>query len=146
MESSELLTKVYRLINLYNAKAKKPHTYTGGLVLYPAQSHMIEIIGDNEAITVTRIAEEYMITKGAVSQILKFLYEKGLIVKKPSEKGGRTTELYLSEEGKRILDEHREMHRPMTEQITALTSQLSPDTVAFLEQMADIIEDNIRTL
>ncbi|MBQ5545540.1 MAG: MarR family transcriptional regulator [Clostridia bacterium] len=146
MESCELLTKVYRLINLYNAKAKKPHTYTGGLVLYPAQSHMIEIIGDNQAITVTRIAEEYMITKGAVSQILKFLDEKGLIVRKPSQKGGRTTELYLSQEGKRILAEHREMHRPMTEQVAALTSQLSPDTIAILEQMADTIEENIRNL
>ncbi len=146
MESCELLTKVYRLINLYNAKAKKPHTYTGGLVLYPAQSHMIEIIGDNQAITVTRIAEEYMITKGAVSQILKFLDEKGLIVRKPSQKGGRTTELYLSQEGKRILAEHREMHRPMTQQVAALTSQLSPDTIAILEQMADTIEENIRNL
>lgn len=146
MESFELLTKVYRLINLYNAKAKKSHTYTGGLVLYPAQSHMVEIIGDNEAITVTRIAEEYMITKGAVSQILKFLDEKGLIVKKPSEKGGRTTELYLSDEGKRILAEHRSLHRPMTEQVAALTSQLSPDTIAILEKTADIIEENIRTL
>ncbi len=146
MESSELLTKAYRLINLYNAKAKKPHTYTDGLVLYPAQSHMVEIIGDNEGITVTRIAEEYMITKGAVSQILKFLDEKGLITKKPSDKGGRTTELYLSEEGKRILAEHREMHRPMTAPVAALASQLSPDTIAILEKMADIIEENIRTL
>ena len=146
MDSSGLLTRVYRLINLYNAKAKKPHTYEGGLVLYPAQSHMLEIIGENEAITVTRIAEAYMITKGAVSQIIGFLDEKGLLVRKPSEKGGRTTELYLSEQGRRVLAEHRERHRPMTEQITALTSQLSPDAIAFLEQMADIIEENIRAL
>lgn len=146
MESAELLTKAYRLINLYNTKAKKPHTYSDGLVLYPAQSHMIELIGDNEGITVTQIAEQYMITKGAVSQIIKFLDEKGLICKKPSEKGGRTTELYLSSDGKRVMTEHREMHREMTEKIAALMDALTPETVEALSQIANIIEENIRTL
>ena len=40
--------------------------YADGLILYPAQSHMIEIIGDSEGITLTEIAAEYRITKGAV--------------------------------------------------------------------------------
>lgn len=146
MENAELFTKFYRLINLYNSKAKKPHTFSNGLVLYPAQSHMIELIGDNEGITLTQIADEYMITKGAVSQITKFLDEKGLIIKKPSEKGGRTTELYLSDEGKRVFAEHREMHREMTEQISELAKRLSPQAMEILENMANMIEENIRNI
>lgn len=146
METFELFTKFYRLINLYNAKSKKPHTFSDGLVLYPAQSHMIEIIGDNEGITLTQIADEYMITKGAVSQITKSLDEKALIIKKPSEKGGRTTELYLSDAGKRVLAEHREMHRIMTEQVSELAKKLTPETMEILENMANIIEENIREI
>lgn len=144
MESSELLTKAYRLINLYNVKAKKPHTYSGGLVLFPAQSHMIEMIGDSGGITVTQIAEEYMITKGAVSQILSFLDEKGLVVKTPSPRGGRTTVLSLSEKGQRVLAEHRALHQEMTGTVAALAGRLPPESLAILEEMADTIEKNIR--
>ena len=146
MESSELLTKAYRLINLYNAKAKKPHTYSNGMVLFPAQSHMIEIIGESGGITVTQIAEEYMITKGAVSQILRFLDEKGLVVRTPSPQGGRTTVLSLSEEGQRVLAEHRERHRSMTETVAALADRLPPELLAILEEIADTIEKNIRNM
>lgn len=146
MKSSELLTKAYRLINLYNAKAKKPHTYSDGLVLFPAQSHMIEIIGERGGLTVTQIADEYMITKGAVSQITTFLAEKGLIVKTPSPRGGRTTVLSLSDEGQRVLAEHRALHQSMTENIAALADRLPPESLTILAEMADAIEENIRML
>lgn len=146
MDSQELLAKAYRLINLYNTKAKKPYTYSDGMTLYPAQSHMIEIIGENEGVTLTEIAAEYLITKGAVSQIVTFLTEKGLVIKKPLEEGGRKTGLYLSTEGRRILDEHRQRHREMIDAVTRLSAQLSPETLTVLSQIADVIEDNIMAL
>ena len=146
MEPYELLTKAYRLINLYNTKSKKPHTYADGLILYPAQSHMIEIIGDSEGITLTEIAAEYRITKGAVSQIVSFLCDKGLVVKKPSGTGGRTTGLFLSDEGRRIREEHRELHREMVEKVSAMMERIPPDTLDILSGVADIIEENIINL
>ncbi len=146
MDSFQLLTRAYRLINIYNSTLKKPHTYSDGLVLYPAQSHMIEIIGESEGITLTEIAAEFMITKGAVSQILSFLEQKGLIVKNPSEKGGRATGLFLSESGKAVFEEHRALHSGMVSQISELAGQLPPEAVDILSQMADVIETNIRNM
>lgn len=146
MEPYELLTKAYRLINLYNTQSKKPHTYGDGLILYPAQSHMIEIIGDSEGITLTEIAAEYRITKGAVSQIVSFLCDKGLVIKKSSGTGGRTTGLFLSEDGRRIREEHRERHREMVEKVSAIMERIPPDTLDILSDVADIIEENIINL
>ena len=146
MNSGQLLTKAYKLINLYNSTQKKPHTYAGGLVLYPAQAHMLEIIGNAEGIDQSEIAGEYLITKGAVSQIISFLYENDLIFKKPSQKGGRSVGLFLSERGKTVFEEHRALHRSMTDELSRLAEGLSPEAVAILEQIADVIENNIRNM
>ena len=146
MHPDRLLTRAYKLINLYNSTQKKPRTYAGGLVLYPAQTHMIEIIGSSPGIHLSEIAEEYLITKGAVSQTISFLYEKELIVKKPSEKGGRNVGLFLSESGQTVLQEHRALHRGMTDEISRLAGELSPEALEILAQITDVIEKNIRNM
>ena len=146
MNPDRLLTRAYKLINLYNSTQKKPHTYSGGLVLYPAQAHMLEIIGNAEGTDQSEIAAEYLITKGAVSQIVSFLCDKGLVVKKPSGTGGRTTGLFLSDEGRRIREEHRELHREMVEKVSAMMERIPPDTLDILSGVADIIEENIINL
>lgn len=146
MDSNQLLVRAYRLINLYNSTQKKPHMYSCGLVMYPAQSHMIEIIGDCEGVTQTEIATEYMITKGAVSQIISFLEQNGLIIKKPSQKGGRSTELYLSDKGKSVFSEHRELHRVMTRRVAELADRIPPESIEILSQISDVIEENIRKM
>lgn len=146
MDSYLLLTRAYRLINLYNSTLKKPRTYAWGLVLYPAQSHMIEIIGESEGITLTEIASAFMITKGAVSQVISFLEMKGLIVKKPSQKGGRATGLFLSDSGRAVFDEHRALHSGMLREVSALAERLPPEAIAILGQMADVIESGIRQI
>jgi DNA-binding MarR family transcriptional regulator len=146
MDSGELLLKAYRLINLYNATQKKPRTYSGGLVLYPAQTHMLEIIGDSEGISQSMIASEYMITKGAVSQIISFLDKKELIEKKPSKEGGRSVGLYLSERGREIFAEHRELHSYMIAEVTRLAEKLPSEATEILLQIADVIEESIRKI
>jgi Transcriptional regulators len=134
------------MINLYNSTQKKPHTYAGELVLYPAQAHMIEIIGSSPGIHLSEIADEYLITKGAVSQTISFLFKKGLILKKPSEKGGRSVGLFLSDLGKTVLEQHRALHRCMTDEVSRLAKGLSPEALDILTQIADVIEKNIRNM
>lgn len=146
MDSFLLLSRAYRLINIYNSTLKKPRTYAGGLVLYPAQSHMIEIIGESEGITLTEIAAEFMITKGAVSQSITFLEHKGLIKKRPSQNGGRATGLFLSDTGRAVFNEHRALHSTMLNEVTALAAQLPPEAFEILSQMADVIENSIRNM
>ena len=107
---------------------------------------MIEIIGESEGITLTEIASAFMITKGAVSQVISFLEMKGLIVKKPSQKGGRATGLFLSDSGRAVFDEHRALHSGMLREVSALAERLPPEAIAILGQMADVIESGIRQI
>ncbi|MBQ9320820.1 MAG: MarR family transcriptional regulator, partial [Eubacterium sp.] len=67
------------------------------------EMHILKCIADNPGITVTKIAFDYAKTKGAISQILKKLIEKKLIIQKPSEEqGDNRIFLYISERGKEL--------------------------------------------
>jgi len=91
----------------------------------PSEIHCIAYIGDDEASNVTKLAESFNMTRGAISKLTKKLVKKGLIesYQKPDNK----KEVYfrLTEQGKMICNIHKEMHRefedrdqPFFEQIT----------------------------
>lgn len=91
----------------------------------PSEIHCIAYIGEDEDPNVTKLAESFDVTRGAISKLTKKLINKGLIesYQKPDNK----KEVYfkLTEQGKAIYDIHEEMHRefkdrdkPFFEQVT----------------------------
>ena len=77
----------------------------------PSEIHCIAYIGDDEDSNVTKLAESFDMTRGAISKLTKKLVKKGLIesYQKPDNK----KEVYfrLTEQGKMIYNIHEEMHR-----------------------------------
>jgi len=69
--------------------------------LYRSEIFLLELIGDQEGISVTEAADQLHITKGAVSQTLKKLDTKGLVDKQPDPVNGLKMCLRLSNKGKR---------------------------------------------
>ncbi len=91
----------------------------------PSEIHCIAYIGEDEDSNVTKLAESFDMTRGAISKLTKKLVKKGLIesYQKPDNK----KEVYfrLTEQGKTIYNIHEEMHKefedrdqPFFEQVT----------------------------
>jgi DNA-binding MarR family transcriptional regulator len=91
----------------------------------PSEIHCIAYIGEDEDSNVTKLADSFNMTRGAISKLKKKLVKKGLIesYQKPDNK----KEVYfrLTEQGKAIYSIHEEMHRefkdrdqPFFEQVT----------------------------
>lgn len=133
----------YRLINKYNQKSRKAKTYGTEDLLYPAEVHMLDVIGAHMKVTTTKLAEILGITKGAVSQTTNKLLSKGLIEKNNSKE--RTNEVYitLSESGKQIFDFHREKHADMQKRIHEVIEDLSPESVEAIKQIIAIIDQSL---
>ncbi|MBQ7774878.1 MAG: MarR family transcriptional regulator [Lachnospiraceae bacterium] len=141
-----IFENIYRLINKYNQKTKKPKTYGTEDLLYAAEVHLIEIIGSYEQITTTKLAQVLGITKGAVSQTTTKLLQKGLIEKVNSPE--RTNEVFisLSDSGKRVFAYHREMHAGMQKEIQKILQDLPPKSQQAMEQMFSIIDKSLDNL
>ena len=141
MDAEVFLERCYRLMNLYQAAQKQPRTYDDA-VLYAAEVHALELIGAQPDVTASELAKRLAISKGAVSQTVKKLAEKGLIERTPSA-DGRVAQLRLSQRGQRVFAAHHRMHEPMLEGIQQLSDQLSPETEAALEQLANLFETHL---
>jgi len=91
----------------------------------PSEIHCISYIAEDKDSNVTKLAESFEMTRGAISKLTKKLVKKGLI--ESYQKSNNKKEVYfkLTEQGKAIYNIHTEMHRefknrdqPFFEQVT----------------------------
>lgn len=142
----EIFEKFYILVSKFNQKSKKPKYYGTEDLLYPAEVHLIEIIGAHKRITTTEIAKTLGITKGAVSQVTNKLIAKDLIVKEVSPIKANEVFIYLTKNGEKVFLYHREMHRGMSEKVNAELATLSPESRQALENIFNFLEDSLNEI
>lgn len=136
----------YRLINKYNQKTKVAKTYGTEDLLYSAEVHMLEIIGDYETITTTKLAKNLGVTKGAISQITHKLLEKNLIVKNSSAEKNNEVLISLTDKGRIVYSYHQNMHKKMMERIDSIICDLSEEGKAALVQIIQVIDESLDDL
>ncbi|MCP4693846.1 MAG: MarR family transcriptional regulator [Desulfobacterales bacterium] len=102
-----------RTMKLERELEKKPRDYGTGEKLYSSEIHMIEAIGVSESLSVTDVADYFGITKGAVSQTLKKLENKGLVKKEKDPENSSRLLLGLTSKGKAAFYSHMHWHEKM---------------------------------
>ncbi len=139
----QFLETVYWLMNRYNQKMKTPRHYGTDDLLYPAEVHLLEVIGGEAGITTTQLAERMAITKGAVSQTTARLLEKRLVDKTPAPGQKREQLFTLTGRGDTVLRHHRQLHRRMLEKSEAVWQQLPPESRSALEELVAVLENSL---
>lgn len=105
--NAEAADIIHQVSNIY-VSTKAPHDYGTGVDYTSVEVHLVKYIADNPGITVTEIARDYGRSKGAISQILKKVEEKGLITRECTPRSDNKTPLYVTELGKVLDDAHRD--------------------------------------
>lgn len=115
-----------------------------------SEVHCIEYIGRNVDSNVTKLAESFYMTRGAISKITKKLIKKGVIesYQRPDNK----KEIYfrLTEQGKVIYKIHEEMHREYQERDKAIFEQVTEEQfemmLSFMEKYSKHLDAEIKKL
>ena len=74
---------IERVLHKYMRLEEMPFTYGDGIRLTQREIHVIDTIGTNPDINMTQLAEMHGITKGAVSQMIYRLLDKGYVADDP---------------------------------------------------------------
>jgi DNA-binding MarR family transcriptional regulator len=85
-----------------------------------SEIHTIAAIG-NKVDTVNSISRKFGITKGAVSQVVVKLENRGFITKTRSLLNSKEIILTLTDSGQKAFNAHRDLHREMDKEIIKLT-------------------------
>jgi DNA-binding MarR family transcriptional regulator len=115
-----------------------------------SEVHCIEYIGRNVDSNVTKLADSFYMTRGAISKIIKKLIEKGIIesYQKPDNK----KEIYfrLSEQGKVIYKIHEKLHKEFQERDKAVFEQVTEEQfdsmLSFVERYSNHLDAEIKKL
>ncbi len=115
-----------------------------------SEVHFIEYIGKNVDSNVTKLAESFYMTRGAISKMAKKLIKKGIIesYQKPDNK----KEIYfrLTEKGQAVYKVHEELHKEFQERDKAVFEQVTEkefdSMLSFVENYSRHLDAEIRKL
>lgn len=149
-EFKSLSNLLERVIHKYTQIENRSWDYGNGVKLSRPEVHTIMLVGTEPGISVTAIAKKRGITKGAASQMIYKLVDKGIVKKQVSAESDAQVSIYLTDLGEEISRLHDEYHKQNAEPIYTYLSSLSPDTlkalVDVMECFDDALEERLETL
>ena len=92
-----------------------------------SEVHCIDYIGRNADSNVTKLAESFYVTRGAISKISKKLIKRGLI--ESYQRADNKKEIYfrLTERGKAIYQIHEELHKEYQQRDKAVFEHITDE-------------------
>ena len=112
-----------------------------------SETHCIDNIGRLELPTVTKIAEQMQMTRGAISKMTKKLLAKGLIEKYTLETNKKEVYFKLTERGKVLFKEHEKRHKQWEKRDMQFLSRYSKeetDTILkFMQEFNVYLDEQI---
>lgn len=129
-----------RLIHVLTAGKKTAREY-GGVSLYQAEVHIVEMIGDNPGISASDIASRIGVTKGAISQLITKLMAKELLDKRAAKDNLRVHELYLTPQGLRVHEQHARQEQALIEAISAALESCRDEEIIAFAAAVDKVSD-----
>lgn len=132
-----------RIVNKFRRLEKMPGDYGSGDSLFPTEIHTLELIGRNPGVAVTELARRQGVTKGAASQVVKKLDEKGLVQKCKSLDNEKSILLILTEKGKLAFDGHELFHAKHDREMLTELLEMSVDQLATVERFIQLAEKTL---
>ena len=134
-----------RIVKLYVELEKAPRSFGTDEALYSSEIHLIELIGDHEEnLGITDLAKLAGVTKGAISQNLKKLENKGLVIKEEDEENVSRLIVKLTSKGKAAFYTHRYWHETMDGGYKKYLMSLGEDKIIFLMEFLSIVENFLK--
>jgi len=140
----ELMVSFIRITKKFNELEKVSIDMGDGEKLFPSELHILDSIGNNYGNSVTELSKSFEITKGAVSQVVNKLFEKGYINK--DKKPGHVKEIILTPSEKgwkafKILDDvHRNMENEFFKYLYTVESEKINSFIEIMDRIEDFID------
>jgi len=120
-----LLETGIRTLNKAYMLEKKPVDLGNGVLLYPSEFHVIEVVGKYPGKNLTSIASHLGVTRGAISQMIGKLEKKGLVKRVRTPDNKKNIMLELTGFGKEAFEWHKALHETLETGIREELEQMS---------------------
>ncbi|MEK0313555.1 MarR family winged helix-turn-helix transcriptional regulator [Cohnella sp. 56] len=125
------------LLDVFKAFARqdrKNREYGIDEPLYHSEVYTLSEIREHEGIHITALAERCGVTKGAISQVLKKLDQKGLVVKEKDARNQSRIMLKLSPKGEQAYLRHLEHQDRFKSVVAASIGDMPDEAVLYINR------------
>ena len=102
--NQNLVSKILETVSKLAFLEKRRKITYKGIKLYPSEIHLLLFIYHIQDKNITEIADHLGLTKGAISQTLSRLHEKGIIIKETEPFKKNQLHIQFTEKGKILMD------------------------------------------
>jgi DNA-binding MarR family transcriptional regulator len=138
-----ILELTQRIGNQFISLDKKLVFQHGQMKLHASEIHLMQVVADHPEINATGMAQTLGITKGAVSQTLKRLEQKGAVRKQSDPYNKNELTVTFTELGKEALDaflgRNNESWREFDAFLEEMTESQSTATTEFLRRLESFL-------
>jgi DNA-binding MarR family transcriptional regulator len=143
-ELQNLIDQFLKILHLYSVISRKPKNYGTGDLLYFTELHTISVVAKNKEINMTRLAEIMGVTKGAISQTIRKLVSKNLILKS-NITNKKEINLKLSEKGMLVLKSQESFQKEIFNFALTLYEKARPEDRDLVGRLFLAIAENMQT-
>ena len=144
LSSFAVAEKFGQIVKLWQKVDKLPRKFGTEEELFSSEIHLIEVIGDHTDLSVTDIAGLLGVTKGAISQTLKKLENKGLVAKAIDPENNSRLLAQLTSKGKAAYYAHQHWHETMDGGFREYFNGLPDEKIHFLHEVLSVVEDFLK--
>lgn len=141
-ELQALIDLFLKILHLYSVIDRKPKDYGTGDLLYVAELHTIAMIGNNHEINMTKLADIMGVTRGAISQTIRKLAGKNLIIKS-NLTNKKEINLKLSEKGLIVYKAQESFQKEIFTFAGTLYEQAGPEDRELVRRLFIAISSNM---
>ena len=105
-------------MEFYDKFSSWEHSVVKDSGLSPAQMHTIEVIGHRQNLMMKELADRLGITTGSLTVAVDRLEKAGMVERKPHEHDRRSWLVVLTEDGKKMYEQHNRFHEALTREIS----------------------------
>ena len=135
-----LISGMFRVTNKFSRVEKLPIALDNGETLSTREIHTVQAVGDHKVKNVTEVGEYFGVTKGAASQMVSRLFEKGFVDKKISSHSNKEYVLSLTANGMLAYLAHEKHHGQELQQLVNLLAELNTDELVLAQKVIAIFE------
>jgi DNA-binding MarR family transcriptional regulator len=142
-ELQSLIDQFLKILNLYSVISRKPKDYGTGDLLYFTEVHTISTVGKNKAVNMTQLADIMGVTRGAISQTIRKLVTKNLIIKS-NARNMKEINLRLSGKGMIVYRGMQSFQQEIFAFAGTLYEKARPEDVTLVRNLFLAISENMQ--
>ncbi|WP_213652888.1 MarR family winged helix-turn-helix transcriptional regulator [Paenibacillus sp. J23TS9] len=111
--------------------------------LFHSEVYTLNEIREHEGIHITALAERCGVTKGAISQVLKKLEQKGLIIKEKDARNQSRLMLKVTPKGEIVYARHLDYQNQFKDMVMQVLGSAPDDQVGFMKDFLMTLEKQL---